>query len=260
MWSHARRESRLTASMVALCLAAVLSAPAHAAAPDSDPRAVAIAQQVLKSLGGRERWSALTGVRWTYGALVRDSLQSPRHHAWNALTGAHRIDGVTRSGVQFLFIHTVGDTTPGIAIMNGARIGGDSLRVLTNRAQSLWENDSWWFLMPYRLLDPGTHLRYETQVQDAQGAFDRIAMTLDHGGLTPGDRYWLYVNQKTHRIERWEYVQQASTPPPLTWTWDGWEEHDGLWFATAHRRGFTLIMTNAIQTVKAFPATEFQAP
>ena len=45
------------------CLALILLAPAaRAETSSSDPKAVAIADQVMKSLGGRERWDALEGL------------------------------------------------------------------------------------------------------------------------------------------------------------------------------------------------------
>jgi hypothetical protein len=251
---------KLLVLLAALLLGAAVPARAHAAAADSDPKAVAIAEQVLKSLGGREKWASLTGLRWTFGAAVHDTLKAPRHHSWNLHTGQHRVEGVTRSGVKFLFIHTIGDSTSGIAFMNDTRIEGDSLRKLTDRAQALWTNDSYWFLMPYKMLDPGVHLKYDGEVKDSLGTFDRVAMSFDQVGLTPGDRYWVYVNQKNHRVERWEYVLQGTTPPPVQWTWEGWEQHDGLWFPTAHRQGITAIMTNGVATVSSFPASEFQAP
>ena len=251
---------RIARMFVATLLLCAAVPRAHAAAADSDPKAVAIAEQVLKNLGGREKWAAPTGLRWTFGAATHDTLRSPRRHSWNMHTGEHRVEGVSRAGIKYLFIHTLGDTTSGIAFMNGNRIEGDSLRKLTDRAQALWTNDSYWFLMPYKLLDPGVHLKYDAEVKDSTGTFDRLAMSFDHVGLTPGDRYWVYVNQKNHRVERWEFVLQGTTPPPVRWTWEGWEKHDGLWFPTAHRQGETAIMTTQVETLKEFPATEFRAP
>lgn len=248
------------ALLTAFALGLLADTHAWAAAADTDPKALVIAQQVLKSLGGREKWASLTGLRFTFGAAVRDSIRAPRHHAWNLRTGQHRVEGVTRDGVKFLFIHTLGDTAGGIAFMNDTRIEGDSLRKLTERAQSLWTNDSNWIVLPYRMLEPGAHLRYEAEVAEAQATYDRLALDFDHAGLPPGDRYWLYVNQKNHRVERWEYVLKGNTPPPVPWTYEGYEEHDGLWFSTTHRQGLATIMTNAVQTVSSFPATEFQAP
>ena len=49
-------------------------------------------------------------------------------------------------------------------------------------------------------------------------------------------------------------------PPPVAFTWEGWEQHDGLWFPTAHRRDSTNVFTNKVETVHAFAPGEFEKP
>jgi len=79
-------------------------------------------------------------------------------------------------------------------------------------------------------------------------------------GLTPGDHYWVYVNRANHRIEKWEYVLEGQQPPAQRVTWEGWEEHDGLWFPTAHHMDNGNLFTRDVETVKEFKPTEFTAP
>ena len=79
-------------------------------------------------------------------------------------------------------------------------------------------------------------------------------------GDTPGDHYWVYVNRSNHRVEHWEMVLQGDQPPPRAYSWEGWEQHDGLWFPTAHRQDKANVFTNAIETVKEFGPAEFSAP
>src|SRR5690349_17389359 len=99
---RAVRRLLLPASLVVAVL--VSGACARKAAEDlggSDPKAVAIADQVMTALGGKVRWDALPGLRWTFGAMLGDSVRSSRRHAWNKLTGQHRVDGVNRAGQKF---------------------------------------------------------------------------------------------------------------------------------------------------------------
>ena len=242
-------------------IAALLAAPGLGAAetPASDPKAVAIADQVMKSLGGQKRWDALPGLRWTHGASVNDTVRSSRRHSWNKHSGWHRVEGKTRAGQSFCFVHKV-MTDEGRAWMDGVAIEGDSLQKLLKRANSLWINDTYWMLMPYKLRDPGVTLKYEGEAREGGAVFDKLALTFENVGETPGDRYWVYVNRAGHRVERWEMVLQGDAPPAEAYTWEGWEEHGGLWFPTAHRKGGTVIFTNAVETVKEFGPTEFSAP
>ena len=231
----------------------------RAQAKASDAKATEIADQVMKSLGGKKRWDDLVGLRWTFGGSVNDTVRNSRRHAWNKHTGWHRVEGKTRAVQSFVFIHQVG-TDKGMAWMDGTPIEGDSLKKLMKRAQSLWINDTYWMLMPYKLRDPGVTLQYDGEVSEGDKTYDKLALSFNHVGETPGDHYWVYVNRADHRVEKWDMVLEGDQPPPRTYTWEGWEQHDGLWFPTAHRQDKTNVFTNAVETVKGFGPTEFSKP
>lgn len=245
--------------VLALALLLAPGCAPRASTEASDPKAVAIADQVMKSLGGKQRWNDLVGLRWTFGSSVNDTVRSSRRHAWNKHTGWHRVEGKTRAGQSFCFIHQVG-TDKGMAWMDGVAIEGDSLQKLLKRAQSLWVNDAYWMLMPYKLRDPGVTLEYDGEANVGGAICDKIALSFHEVGETPGDHYWVYVNRAGNRVERWEMVLQGDPPPPRMYTWEGWEQHDGLWFPSAHRQDKTNVFTNAVETVKSFGPTEFTAP
>jgi len=244
----------------ALLLVLGLAPAARAETAASDPKAVAIADQVMAQLGGKARWDRLRILRWTFQTATNDTLRPARRHSWDKYTGQHRVEGTTRAGEPFCTIASLNDST-GKAWVANHPVDGDSLRRLLRSAHAMWVNDSYWFLMPYKLRDPGVTLKYEGERKDPGGAvYDRIALSFENVGLTPGDRYWVDVNRANHRIERWEYVLQGTQPPPVRWTWEGWEEHDGLWFPTAHRTGVRAIYTRAVELADEPGASEFTAP
>ncbi len=258
---RAARRLLLPAACVAFVL--LLGACARNASHDtsgSDPRAVAIADQVMQALGGQKQWDALRGLRWSFGSMLGDSVRSERRHAWDKHTGWHRVDGVNRQGQSYTLIHTIGDSTSGMAWVNGNRIEGDSLKKLLVRANALWINDAYWMLMPYKLRDPGVTLAYAGDTTIAGKTYDRLALSFNHVGLTPGDHYWVFVNRADHRVENWEMVLEGDEPPAVSYTWGDWEQHDGLWFPTAHRRDSTNVFTRKIETVRSFAPAEFQQP
>lgn len=250
-------------ALLALLVAASLVAagrPAPAAVPASDPRAVRVATDVMSALGGSARWNALGGLRWTFAVSSHDTTKASRQHWWDRRTGRHRVEGTMHGTEHFVIVHTLGDSTHGAAWVNGHAIAGDSLHTLIKRAYAMWVNDCYWFLMPYKLLDPGVHLAYDGQIRDSLGTFDRIELTFGNVGLTPGDHYWVDVNRASHRVQRWQYVLQGQSPPPSHWSWEGWEQHDALWFPTVHRQGATAVWTRDVQTVREFPAATFRTP
>jgi len=254
------RPARLAACAALALLAGC--APRAVPVPDgSDPRAVAVAERVLESLGGRARWEAAPGLRWTFRSMVRDSVRSSRRHAWDKRTGWHRVEGVNRQGQRFVIVHVVGDTTGGMAWVDGQRIEApDSLGKLLRRGEALWVNDTYWMLMPYKLRDPGVTLAWAGDTIMAGVPCDRLALSFRGVGLTPGDRYWVYVDRADHRVAFWEMVLEGDAPPPVGYTWEGWEEHGGLWFPTAHRRDSLTVFTNQVEVVPAFAAAEFREP
>lgn len=244
-----------------LVTAVLLALPARAPAEtaDSDPKAVALADQVMEALGGRAAWDALPGLRWTFGSSVNDTVRSSRRHAWNKHTGWHRVEGATPAGGTFRFVHNL-NTGEGRAWMDGTAIEGDSLKKLLERAKAIWINDTYWMLMPYKLRDPGVRLTLDGEHRDGGQVWDRLALSFENVGRTPGDRYWVYVNRATKRVERWDMVLEGAQPPPRTYSWEGWEPHAGLWFPTAHRDGARNVFTKDVEAVTAFGPGEFIAP
>lgn len=235
------------------------SAPARAETADSDPKAVAVADQVMEALGGKARWDALRGIRWSFIIEVNDTVRADRRHAWDKFSGMHRVEGVNRSGQPYCVVHDL-NTGRGKAWVAGAPAGGDTLQRLLDYGKAVWVNDTYWFLMPYKMRDPGVTLGYDGEVKDGDVVYDKIALSFHDVGMTPGDHYWVYVNRANHRVEKWDMILQDEKPPAVGDTWTGWEEHDGLWFATAHWRDHRNIATRNVEAVDAFDAGTFTAP
>ena len=227
--------------------------------PTSGERATVIADQVMEALGGKAAWDKLPGLRWTFEVSVNDTLRPGRRHVWDKMSGWQRVEGQSRTGMAFTFIGNL-NSGEGKAWMDGNAIEGDSLRKLVKRSRSMWINDSYWMLMPYKLLDPGVKLSYDGDTLIDGNTYDRLALAFENVGDTPGDHYWVYVNRANHRVERWDMVLEGDQPPAKTYTWEGWEQHDDLWFPTAHRGDGAIIYTRNVETVSKFGDQEFVAP
>lgn len=242
----------------ALALIAAVTGCAPGASRDPGARAIRIADQVMESLGGKSAWDHLVGLRWTFQAAVNDTLKPGRRHSWDKVTGWHRVE-LDRQGAHYVIIHKVGADS-GMAWVDGKPIEGDSLKKLVKLGNRTWVNDTYWMLMPYKLRDPGVNMKWDGDTTMANATFDRLALAFDHVGDTPGDHYWVYVDRANHRVERWDMVLQDEQPPPVSYTWEGWEQHGGLWFPTAHKGEKATIYTKDVETVNAFPGKEFSAP
>ncbi len=95
------------------------------------------------------------------------------------------------------------------------------------RAYGAWVNDTYWLLMPYKLLDPGVELQDLGTVTLDGHHYTKLGLSFGSVGLTPGDRYWAYVDQTSNLVTRWQYILENQDPDsaPTTWTWGNWQRH-----------------------------------
>jgi hypothetical protein len=201
--------------------AAAADAPAAAA---SDARAVEIADRVMAKMGGRERWDAVQCIGWTIFG---------RTHVWNKWTGGYRLEADS-----LLVIMNV-DSGKGRAWKNGTEVTeATALAPLLDRARSIWINDSYWFLMPWKLEDDGVTLKYggETTTGDGRPA-DMLVLTFDNVGDTPQNKYDVYVDRESGLVTQWSYYATAADPTPkFTLPWTGWAEFGGVMLAPGRGR------------------------
>jgi len=192
---------------------------------ESDPKAIEIAQTVMEAMGGWEAWDATRYVSWNFFGN--------RRHWWDRQTGDIRIEH--GDALILMNIHT----KRGRAWEGGEEVThADTLALRMDRSHKIWVNDSYWMFMPYKLLDPGVRLRYLGQRPHADGRMGRVLeLTFDGVGLTPQNKYEVWVGLDSHLIEQWSFYRDAADEEAgFTMPWAGWKEFDGIWLATDHGR------------------------
>lgn len=227
------RGSRFAAAALAagmLAAAALTHVPrlARAEAPqpmgEADPKAAAVAKQLTDAMGGLETWQRIPYFRFDF-VVVKDGKEVARfRHWWDKKNGRDRVEGPDDKGRTVTAIVSLRDRT-GKSFTDGL-LDTDSTNIanIVQMGYERWVNDTYWVTMPFKLRDPGTHLTYDRTARGANGAeYDVLSLTFGKTvGLTPNDHYWLYVNRKTHLIDKWEYVLTGQKPPPQVATWDAW--------------------------------------
>jgi hypothetical protein len=105
--------------------------------------------------------------------------------------------------------------------------------------RQIWVNDSYWLVMPYKLLDPGVTLKYSGVRPMADGRpADVLTLTFGEGvGYTPNNRYEVFVAQDTGLVEQWSFFENASDAEPrFTMPWSGWQKFGDIMLATGKGR------------------------
>lgn len=195
--------------MLPLLLA--LSAPASAdlvtpSLPSPPPTAERLAALVAQAAGDPYQ---LAGLRFTFLVMVDDQEKARRTHTWCPQAGLVQVE-------------SDGATTL-ISAVDGSPVDGAD-PAAAEAAWGAFINDQYWLLAPSKVRDAGV----TRTLGDADWTLD---LAFEGVGLTPGDRYSLRVNPKTHRVIEWRFVLQSGREGHFLWR--QWKEVGGLAVSTA---------------------------
>lgn len=228
------RNAIVVLAVVSLMLSS--APPALAQTGSVDPEARAIAESVMDAMGGEEAWAATRYVSWNFFG--------GRQHTWDKWTGDLRIEvpeGEDQEGNRtparliLMNIHTA----EGRAWVDGDEVTGAELTDQMDAGWRMWVNDSYWAFMPWKLLDPGVNLGYvgEELMEDGREA-DVLEMTFEEVGVTPQNRYLVYVGKDSNLVEQWSYFPTRDAEEPrFTMPWTDWQWFGDIMICTDHGQG-----------------------
>ncbi|NNE70218.1 MAG: hypothetical protein HKN29_07610 [Rhodothermales bacterium] len=174
--------------------------------PPMDTRADSLAMRSLEASGGELAMRSLPYLHFTFGVN-----QPSRHHLWDRMTGDYRVE-YQRADTAFVVLFNT-QTQEGVAYKDGVEAANSAQ--LVERGYSAFINDSYWLLMPAKMLDPGV---YREMVPDSSSATHEVVrLTFENVGLTPGDAYYVWVNRETGFADRWHYVLQSGGQQWCNW-------------------------------------------
>lgn len=194
----------------------------------SDSTAIALADTVMKRMGGREAWDDTRYLRWTF--FGRRTL------LWDKREKRVRIDIPADSTVFLLDL----ETKTGKAMVNGEEVtDAAKLDTLMDQAESIWINDSYWLVMPYKLKDSGVALQYMGQDTTADGTIaDVLQLTFAEVGNTPQNKYLVYIDREERLISQWAYFPTADADAPAIVTpWKGYRPYNDILLSDDRGRG-----------------------
>jgi hypothetical protein len=191
---------------------------------ESDPKAVAIADQVMEALGGKDAWNATRFLRFDFAVEHGGKTVMSRAHTWDKWNGRYRLEAKTKEGDPYVVLMNV-NTKEGTAYLKGAKVEGEQAKKMLEDAYGSWINDTYWLLMPYKMKDAGVTLKLAGEAKEGGATYDKLQLSFEGVGLTPKDRYWAYVNRDTHMMDKWEFVLQGQKPPAVPFAWKNWQRY-----------------------------------
>lgn len=185
----------------------------------SDPRAIKIAKEVIKAMGGQKAWNNAHYLSWNFFGrrkLVWDKWKNVVRIDW--LNNSKQIQVDLLSGTGYVALNGVPQSNP------------DTLTKYLEIGKEVWINDSYWLIMPFKLLDPGVILKYGGReiIPDGRIA-DILELTFDHVGVTPQNKYRVWVDAQTKLVIMWAYFEKnTDKSPKFSTTWDDYRSYGNI--------------------------------
>jgi hypothetical protein len=188
-------------------------------ADSSDAKAVAVADSVMKAMGGYENWKDTNIIHWNFFGQ--------RVHTWNKKTGRDSIHIPSQNLKIDLNLQSQEAT---IYKNNEEIVDPDSIRKYRKKGYQMWVNDSYWLLMPFKLKDSGVTLNYMGRDTTAEGTdAHKLQLTFDSVGVTPSNKYHIWVDDSDYLVRQWAYFRNADAEEPgFTLPWKNYRRYGSI--------------------------------
>jgi hypothetical protein len=179
--------------------------------PPPDPVADELARRVIDIQGGPS-WEKARFISFTFNLERNGQPAAVFPQQWDRLTGDYRVSGNDPKGVPFVVVENV-NTKVGKAWQNGIAVTDPAaLQNLLTLGHRRFINDTYWLLMPLKMLDPGVHRTSMGERTDGCGRkWDVVKVIFDQGPNVPTDVYWAWINRDSGIVEEWD-MKLAGTP------------------------------------------------
>ncbi|MCY3554187.1 MAG: hypothetical protein OXH56_02585 [Gemmatimonadetes bacterium] len=223
--------------MIPLCLFWLAGCAGQESEPETadtvPDRAQVIADEVMEAMGGRDNWDATRYIRFSFFGF--------RTHYWDKHDGRYRVSWTDRESGQSHVILMNLNTGEGSAFVDGSEVTDVEERERSlERARGAWINDTYWLLMPYKLRDPGVDLAYDGEEVVDGTVYDKLHLSFNEVGNTPGDEYWAYINRETRLMDKWVYLLQLREGQDERsrgeWKWNDWRRHGDILLSAERER------------------------
>ena len=186
---------------------------------NSDPAAVELADSIMQAMGGRSSWDNTRFISWNFFGN--------RDLTWDKKMDRVRIESHRDSITYLVDLNTL----EGRVSVKGQELAkGDSLTKMLKRGKSMWINDSYWLVMPFKLKDTGLTIKYIGEDTLMTGGKCNVLELRFHDvGDTPQNKYLVYVDMADNLVKQWAYYKQASQDSAnFVRPWDNYQKYGDI--------------------------------
>lgn len=171
-------------------------------------------QQSIEAMGGMENWNNTHYIQWNFGK---------RMLIWDKWTGDVRIESPAEKLTLIVNINS----GEGKASKYGTLVTDPvELDKILETGKKWWINDSYWLTMPWKLKDNGVNIKYIKTEQLPNGnSADVLEMTFENVGVTPQNKYHIYIDKKEHLVKQWAFFgNYTDEKPRFVKAWDNYQK------------------------------------
>ncbi|WP_299826309.1 hypothetical protein [uncultured Pontibacter sp.] len=233
-------------ALVLLCL--LVLPTAAGLAQTSDAKAKSIAGKVMQHMGGEAAWNSTRYLAWTFNNQYQVWDKHENRFRWEKDSLVAIINTQTKDGKVYV---------AGQELQNS-----EEKQKLLERAYALWINNSYWLVMPYKLQDPGVTLKYAGEETTMDGAkADVLEMSFDNVGLTPQNKYKLWVDKEEGLIRQWAFFRNYNdAEPAFTRQWSDYKTYGSIKLASNRSNPQSDFKLTHIAAPATVPEHVFNSP
>jgi hypothetical protein len=206
----------------------------------SDAKAIALADSVMKAVGGRYAWDMTRFIRWNF--MGRRTL------VWDKWQDRVRIDFNDNSMKIRL---NMKDMTGRVWKDGQEMTHPDSLSKYLLRGKNIWINDAYWMVMPFKLKDSGVTLKYLGSKPNQLGAAcEVLELTFKSVGVTPDNKYWVYINPSSKLVTQWDFFGKYSDEKPnMSTPWQDYRPLGNIILSGDRGQGRTMLPMGVYKSI-----------
>lgn len=187
-----------------------------------EPDGMAMATDTVNAMGGMDAWKNVKAIRFDFRVEPQGAEAKSVKHLWDRAHNRDHVEQMKDGKLKVAWLDL--GTKTGAAWEDGKKLEGDALKQAMDWGYSRWVNDSYWLIMPFKWMDKGVNLKKEAD----QDGMNVLHISFNQVGLTPGDQYWVFLNPKTHMMERWKFVLEGKEHDIGTFNWKEWSDFGAI--------------------------------
>jgi hypothetical protein len=196
----------------------------------------ALAQQKTADDLARRALDVLAGPAWEKARYFEFTFNVERGkervtsfpQRWDRTTGNYRVSGRDPKGNDFVAIMNV-NTKKGRVWLNGEEVRDSRLDDTLALGYRRFQNDTYWLLMPLKMIDAGVKREAMGERTDSCGrTWDVVKVTMENENTA-----WAWINRDSGIVEEWDMrLQGAPDEPPVQVMFHDYARYAGLLIST----------------------------